>query len=391
MITTDVKKYNKNRVFRLIHYAGKISRQEIADILGLSLPTVNQNLKMLAEDGLIEFVGNFASTGGRKAQAITVRKKAKCAISVNLLANRIHVALVDLRGEILCSVQSGVSFSDNEKYLQTMTDLIADVVMRNGIKTSSILGVGITIPGVLDTQQNIIVSAPTMHVQNYSIEKITARIPYHCIVMNDAKAHSYAEFWHHRKCTDVQSIDAEKFDKIITAKEELNQLYLMLGEGVGGSYITNEKIMQGEHNRYGEFGHMTIYPKGKRCTCGRQGCFEAYVSARCLSTELGISLEQFFEELEQHDSQRSSYFAQYIDDFTTGVNNLYTIYDCNIVIGGVVSPYLKPYEQKIRDILRKKYAFDTDAAYFHLAECGVEESDAGAALTFLGAFIQEVS
>ena len=32
--TTDVKRFNKNRIFRLIHYADKISRQEIADILG---------------------------------------------------------------------------------------------------------------------------------------------------------------------------------------------------------------------------------------------------------------------------------------------------------------------------------------------------------------------
>ena len=43
--TTDVKRFNKNRIFRFIHYADKISRQEIADILQLSLPTVNQNLK----------------------------------------------------------------------------------------------------------------------------------------------------------------------------------------------------------------------------------------------------------------------------------------------------------------------------------------------------------
>ena len=71
--TTDVKRLNKNRIFRLIHYTDKISRQEIAEILQLSLPTVNQNLKLLTNDGLIEFEGNFESTGGRKAQAIIVK------------------------------------------------------------------------------------------------------------------------------------------------------------------------------------------------------------------------------------------------------------------------------------------------------------------------------
>lgn len=47
LTNTDVKKLNKNRIFRLIYNSDKISRQEIADQLGLSLPTVNQNLKML--------------------------------------------------------------------------------------------------------------------------------------------------------------------------------------------------------------------------------------------------------------------------------------------------------------------------------------------------------
>ena len=51
--TTDVKRLNKNRIFRLIHYTDKISRQEIAEILQLSLPTVNQNLKLLPMTDLL--------------------------------------------------------------------------------------------------------------------------------------------------------------------------------------------------------------------------------------------------------------------------------------------------------------------------------------------------
>ena len=108
--TTDVKRFNKNRIFRLIHYADKISRQEIADILQLSLPTVNQNLKLLLEKNLIDFVGNFESTGGRKAQAITVNGMSKCAVSVNLSDAGIKVSLVDLKGEIVFSEKKSISF-----------------------------------------------------------------------------------------------------------------------------------------------------------------------------------------------------------------------------------------------------------------------------------------
>ena len=104
LTNTDVKKLNKNRIFRLIYNSDKISRQEIADRLGLSLPTVNQNLKMLMEDGLIEYVGNFTSTGGRRAQAITISNNARKAISVNIKADYINVDVVGLKGQIIYSM-----------------------------------------------------------------------------------------------------------------------------------------------------------------------------------------------------------------------------------------------------------------------------------------------
>ena len=51
--TSEVRKYNKNRIFKLIYNSSAISRQEIADTLGLSLPTINQNIKLLKDAGLI--------------------------------------------------------------------------------------------------------------------------------------------------------------------------------------------------------------------------------------------------------------------------------------------------------------------------------------------------
>ena len=57
--TSEVRKYNKNRIFKLIYNSSAISRQEIADTLGLSLPTINQNIKLLKDSGLIVMEGSF--------------------------------------------------------------------------------------------------------------------------------------------------------------------------------------------------------------------------------------------------------------------------------------------------------------------------------------------
>lgn len=124
LTNTDVKKLNKNRIFRLIYNSDKISRQEIADRLGLSLPTVNQNLKMLMEDGLIEYVGNFTSTGGRRAQAITISNNARRAISVNIKADYINVDVVGLKGQIIYSMDVKAHFSKSSAYIEKLTDAV---------------------------------------------------------------------------------------------------------------------------------------------------------------------------------------------------------------------------------------------------------------------------
>lgn len=60
----EVKKMNRNAIYRYLYHRESTSIQEIAQALGLSLPTVTQNLKELQERGLIEETGLYQSTGG---------------------------------------------------------------------------------------------------------------------------------------------------------------------------------------------------------------------------------------------------------------------------------------------------------------------------------------
>ena len=48
---------------------------------------------------------------------------------------------------------------------------------------------------------------------------------------------------------------------------------------------------------------MTLYPAGRPCFCGKRGCFESYVSARCLSTDLGITLDIFLTNLKMANEE----------------------------------------------------------------------------------------
>lgn len=371
LTNTDVKKLNKNRIFRLIYNSDKISRQEIADQLGLSLPTVNQNLKMLMEDGLIEYVGNFTSTGGRRAQAITIDNNARKAISVNIKADYINVDVVGLKGQIIYSMAVKAHFSKSSAYIEKLTDAVRHAVDYVGADADDILGVGITVPGILDDEKQILISAPPLKAKNYDFTRLISAIDYPVIVMNDARAEAYAGHW-------------------FNGKPEDEKIYIMLGEGVGGAYINASAIRNGVHNRGGEFGHMVIHPGGKQCLCGKKGCFEAYVSEKVLSSELDMTLDNFFELAAQGNKNNSDVLDEYMDNLALGINNIYTMMDCDIVLGGTVAPYLKQYENSIKERLVNDYSFDTDADYLRISDGGGRKSGLGAALSFVARCIDGV-
>lgn len=371
LTNTDVKKLNKNRIFRLIYNSDKISRQEIADQLGLSLPTVNQNLKMLMEDGLIEYVGNFTSTGGRRAQAITIDNNARKAISVNIKADYINVDVVGLKGQIIYSMAVKAHFSKSSAYIEKLTDAVRHAVDYVGADADDILGVGITVPGILDDEKQILISAPPLKAKNYDFTRLISAIDYPVVVMNDARAEAYAGHW-------------------FNGKPEDEKIYIMLGEGVGGAYINASAIRNGVHNRGGEFGHMVIHPGGKQCLCGKKGCFEAYVSEKVLSSELDMTLDNFFELAAQGNKNNSDVLDEYMDNLALGINNIYTMMDCDIVLGGTVAPYLKQYENSIKERLVNAYSFDTDADYLRISDGGGRKSGLGAALSFVARFIDGV-
>ena len=81
-------------------------------------------------------------------------------------------------------------------------------------------------------------------------------------------------------------------------------------------------------------------------------------------------------------------FDSYLDDLTTGINNLYIMSDSEIIVGGPVSRYLEPYMEDIRKRLSQKYAFDTDGSYCSIAKCTPLQAESGAALEFLTDYIR---
>ncbi|WP_026461579.1 ROK family protein [Adhaeribacter aquaticus] len=63
---------------------------------------------------------------------------------------------------------------------------------------------------------------------------------------------------------------------------------LILGTGVGGGIVVNNRVVQGKQGIAGEWGHNFLDESGGKCYCGRIGCVETVIS--------GPALQRFYAD-----------------------------------------------------------------------------------------------
>ena len=96
----EVKKKNRNQIFRYICTHGTVSNPDIVSDLHLSLPTVTNTTRELLESGLLRDLGEMQSTGGRRARALCAASDYRFSIGLDITRNHLGILLLNLTGDI---------------------------------------------------------------------------------------------------------------------------------------------------------------------------------------------------------------------------------------------------------------------------------------------------
>ena len=346
------------------------SRQSLARELNLSLPTVYQNLSKLMAAGLVQDSGEQQSTGGRKASGLSIVADARVAVGVSISANHLRLVAADLRLEELAyqklPIDTIVRFSDMGALLNRELERFLD---ESAIDRERLLGVGITLPAVMSPDSRYITAAPTLSLKDTTLEGLTADIPYPAYVENDATCGGYAEWFLQNSHRDMA--------------------YLSLENGVGGAILLGGAPYNGDNRRSAEFGHVCIEPGGLRCSCGRQGCLEAYCSPRRITESYG-TLEEFFARLERHDQTCELLWDNMLRYMAVGVYNIRMALDCDVVLGGFLSEYLGPYLPRLKEYAAALNPFEEEVSYLHLSTLRRHAVPLGVALHFVADFLDGI-
>jgi predicted NBD/HSP70 family sugar kinase len=366
----EVKKLNKKLIFSYLYKNGQLSKQDIAYSLNMSLPTVTQNLKELSNQDLILESGQFESTGGRKAKAISYNRNACFAIGLDITKNHTGLVMINLGGEVIKHVRIRNRFENTEEYFRNLGNLVNLFVDETKVDPSKICGVSIALPAILSADKKTVVYSPVLGFTGGTCDRFSQYISYECNLCNDANAAGFAELWH---SNDIKNV-----------------VYLSLSDSVGGSILIDNHLYFGENQRSGEFGHMTIVPNGRHCYCGRKGCVDAYCSARVLSESTNGNLSDFFDLLKKGSKPHQAIWDEYLYYLGLTVNNLRMLFDCDVIVGGYVGSYMDEYIDSIREIVAKRNTFEEDGTYLKACNYKLEAIAVGAALMKIKQFIDNI-
>lgn len=366
----EVKKNNRNRIFRYICRNGTVSNPDISYQLKMSLPTVTQITKELIEKGLVEEMGEMQSTGGRRAKALAVRAAAGQAAGIDITKNHVSLVLTDLTGGILKYERIFLPFAAKDDYYRQVSERLEDFLNTCGCRRESFQGIGISFPGIIDLDKEMVTDSHILGVKALPFVSVNSFFAYPCYFLNDANAGAYAE--------GKYSESLHRF------------FYLSLSNTVGGAVFSNGSLEQGKHFRCGEAGHMTIVPEGKDCYCGKQGCLDAYCAATQLSGLANGKLEDFFEKLDQGDEKAVQFWDRYTSYLSIAVNNIHMLLDCDIILGGYVGSCMGEHIQDIRAKLINRNTFAEDGTFVSACSHKVGAAALGAALKVIETFIEQV-
>ena len=359
----------RSRIYRALYDAQDFcSRQTLARECGLSLPTVHQYLTELFQAGLVRYSGEERATGGRKAQGIEIVPDARIALGISVTGRYLRLAAVDLRLRELAYAREDF---DLTAHLNLFDGALAGIIEKFlddfHLDRSRLLGVGITIPGLISPDGQRITSAPTLGIRDAPLYAITRGIDYPVHVENDGTASGHAESIFHRK------------------KESM--AYLSLEYGIGGAVLIDSVPYPGTNAKSGEFGHICVEPGGLRCSCGCHGCLEAYCSANRIESGFGVSLDEFFRGAREHDPAYEALLFDMLRHLAIGINSIHMVLDCDVVLGGFLSEYLQPWLPVLKQYVTAGNPFTENADFVQLSTLRRHITSHGAALFFVREFV----
>lgn len=313
---SHLRDMNRLKVFKILSEGKIISKAEISQRTGISVPTVNKIIHFFTEKGIVEELGDGEAALGRKPQMLWLNKKHFLSIGIILEGDYLKAGLITLDHETILLKRIEVRESFHTIMTTTIYNLINDLLVESNCKLSDVIGIGIGIPGIYDVKNRVIQLAPLIGVNKPEdiselIGNLEKKYKLPVAVDNDLNMEVQGEFI----CKGLEEND--------------DLIYLSVGTGIGSGVMLSGKLRRGSHYMCGEVGYMTFF-KDYVAANDKNGWLEGQININAVGEKYNV------EDLRDLDSKSRAEAIDYVStSLALCINNLMMSYDSNhFSIGG---------------------------------------------------------
>jgi predicted NBD/HSP70 family sugar kinase len=297
----------------------RCSRAELAELTGLSKPTIATALGSLEAGGLVRERGRTIGRRGPSASLYEFVPDAALVLGIDVGAHWVRAVLADLEGQPLADAEAGLEVADADQLLRVIAELASR--LRRDSTELAIVGS----PGIVDPGSGRIRSSPQIGGwEGTEAERILSDLlEIETTVENDVNLAAVGEF--------AQG----------AGQGRASFAYLNVGSGLGAGLVIDGRLYRGRHGAAGEVGYLAVGSDPAATTTTSQGAMEKRLShdgllsfARSLEPDAPQDLRLLFAQARRGDRLGRAVVAEATDALAVCIASINAVVDLDLVLLG---------------------------------------------------------
>ena len=275
-VTADqqlVRRINRSLVLRLIRSQAGLSRAKLAAQIGLTKSTISSLVSELIEERWLTESPTTPALGmGRPSTPLQLDTQSRGWVGVEVAVGTLRVVAITLVGHVFWSLEELLLSKEPDQVCAQTARMVALANAQMQANSILLAGVGVGIPGAVDEAAGRVRFAPNLGWRDVDI-LLKLRLALARVGITEVAVHVQNE-------ADTAALSEYEFSEI---EAEHPLIFVTCDVGVGAGIVLNDRLFTGVHGMAGEIGHSILAINGPLCSCGRQGCVEAFIGASALS------------------------------------------------------------------------------------------------------------
>lgn len=266
-----IKSLNRSRILECLQQDGPLSRVDLAQRTGISLPAVSHLVAELEKEELIVCVGKGQSSGGRPPVLYAYNFQVAYVIGLDVGGTKIAGGISDLKGNLL-AVDTIPTFAPENASVPVahrLKRLIDGLLEQAHVDARKVMGVGVGVPGIPNTEKGTVRLAPGLAPDQ--------RLPADGEEL-DLVSYIREQFgWPVHMDNDVNAIlRGERWKGALQGAR--HALCVTIGTGIGAGLLVNGDVYPGALGAAGEIGYSLIGTLGPVVRSDGYGPLESFAA-----------------------------------------------------------------------------------------------------------------